>query len=118
MRPRVFPPVGTCGRFRKQAHDFHSHTIPSSGDGNAGGRGLYAKRTDRLLPQLKLAERGWQGAQESGAITVMLPPVATGPEAIWRPGVVLHVRPPQETPPRELLTPVGTEGTQRVSGLP
>lgn len=67
----------------------------------------YAKRTDRLLAQLKLEERGWQGLQESGAITVMLPPVAEGPEVIWRPGVVLYVRPPQVTPPRELLTPVG-----------
>lgn len=42
---------------------------------------------------------------------MMLPPVATGPETIWRPGVVLHVRPPQVTPPRELLTPVGRGDT-------
>lgn len=49
---------------------------------DAGGSGLYAKRTHRLLPQLKLEGRGWQGAQESGAITVMLPPVAMGPETI------------------------------------
>ena len=50
--------------------------------------------------------------QESGAITVMLPPVAMGPETIWRPGVVLHVRPPQVTPPRELLTPMGRGDTE------
>lgn len=62
---------------------------------------------------MKLAWRGWQGAQESGAITVMLPPVAAGPEAIWRPGVLLYVRPPQATPPRELLTPAGEERGHR-----
>lgn len=48
----------------------------------------------------------------------MLPPVATGPEAIWRPGVVLYVRPPQATPPRELLTPIRGERGHRVGGGP
>lgn len=65
---------------------------------------------------MKLEARGWQGEQESGAITEMLPPVAEGPEAIWRPGVVPYVRPPHVTPPRELLTPVGG-GTERDEGL-
>lgn len=46
----------------------------------------------------------------------MLPPVAEGPEAIWRPGVVPYVRPPHVTPPRELLTPVG-RGTGKDKGL-
>ena len=54
--------------------------------------------------------------QESGAITELLPPVAEGPEAIWRPGVVPYVRPPLVTPPRELLTPVG-RGTGKDEGL-
>lgn len=102
-RPQGLPLCRNMWKIPEASTHFRSHTICAHTD--AGGPRLYAKRTDRLLPQLKLVGRGWQGAQESGAITVMLPPVAMGPETIWRPGVVLHVRPPHVTPPRELLTP-------------
>lgn len=74
-------------------HTFSIHTPFRARGTQAGPRTL--GKAEGPAPAAEAGDAGLTGAQDSGAITVMLPPVATGPEAIWRPGVVLYMRPPR-----------------------